>query len=90
MTKIEAAKRELVSGDKYPYDAPDDWYVDDDSHKKYPPVDWAHRAARAVINDLSDRRGIKNEFEEVDEDVRKDIIEALAEIIRQSKLEEVK
>ena len=47
-----------------------------------PPKDWAERAALGVISDLLGRRGIKWEFEKVDEDVRPEIVERMAEIIR--------
>lgn len=72
------AKRSLQHGDKFPFDAPDGWEVGD----PVPPKDWAHRAARGVLADLCDRRGIKWGFQEIDEDVRVEVVESLAGIIR--------
>lgn len=63
-----------TKGNLYPYDG----------DKKQKP-DWAHKAARGVIADLCDRRGIKWGFNDVDEDVRVEIVESLAEIIRVAK-----
>jgi hypothetical protein len=74
-------ERTLEHGDKFPFDASDHWRSSDG--KKPPkPKDWAHRAARGIIADLSDRRDIKRGFEEIDEDVRKEIVATLADIIR--------
>ncbi len=47
--------------------------------------DWAHDAAHKIIEDLLDRRGIKNELRQVDEEIRIEIVAAIAEIIRESK-----
>lgn len=71
----------LKMAQRFPYDAPDKWWNSDGEN---PPVatDWAHLAARAVIINLQDRRGIKRGFEDIDEDVRREIVESLAEIIR--------
>lgn len=66
----------LKRGDQYPYDAPDEYETPP------PAKDWAHRAARGVIADLCDRRDIKHSFGGVDEDVRVDLVETLADIIR--------
>ncbi len=67
-------------GNKFPYDASDAWMDSDDDPP--PPSDWAHSAARGVIADLTDRRNIKYGFEEVDEEVRAEIVASLAAIIR--------
>lgn len=68
----------LKFSDDYPYE------IDEDANPgaDLKPTDWAHRAARGVLSDLSDRRGIKWELQKVDMDTRKDIVAALAEIIR--------
>lgn len=47
-----------------------------------PPTDWAHAAARGVLADLLDRKGIKHGFTDVEEDTRVEIVQSLAEIIR--------
>lgn len=66
----------------FPFDAPDSWWALDEP-PILEPADWAIAAARAVVADLMDRRGIKREFEKVeDEATRAEIIESLARIIR--------
>lgn len=66
------AMRSLENGEKYPYD------------DSVPLADWAHAAARGILADLSDRRGIKNGLNDVDDGVRAEIVSALSEIIRQA------
>jgi len=68
----------LKFSDDYPYE------IDEDANPgaDLKPADWAHRAARGVLSDLSDRRGIKWELQKVDMETRKGIVTALAEIIR--------
>jgi hypothetical protein len=58
----------------FPYDSP---HNTDSSSK-----DWTYVAARGVLADLCDRKGIKDPFQLVDEYVRKDIVDTLACIIR--------
>ena len=82
---VTDAEHTLKLGSDFPYDAPDSWW--DSSATSVtpvppPPTDWAHRAARGVIADLQDRRGIKQEFNDIDEETRKEIVESLAAIIR--------
>lgn len=72
------AKHALEHGAQWPYDAPDSRSSDIPP----PAKDWAHAAARGVLADLTDRRSIKNGFRDIDEDVRVEIVESLAEIIR--------
>lgn len=82
-TPQENANLCLNRGDTYPYDDPNRF--NDDGIPVVPARDWAHRAARGILADLSDRRGIKHELEMVDDDVRIELTESLAEIIRQAK-----
>lgn len=84
MTETELAQRCLAMGAKYPYDAPDAWWNSTDST---PPAasDWAHTAARGVLSNLRDRGGIKHAFNDIDEDVRAEIVQSLANIIRAAK-----
>lgn len=78
---MDIAKHQLEHGAEFPYDATDEWWGGDG--KNPPPAkDWAHAAARGVLADLNDRKGIKRELEEVDEEVRIELVESLAEIIR--------
>lgn len=83
MEPEEIAAITLRHGAKYPYDAPDEWW-DSDGSNPPPATDWAHSAARGVLADLNDRRGIKQGFAGLDEGVRAEIIASLAEIIRQA------
>lgn len=46
------------------------------------PADSYELAALAVIADLTDRRGVKHQLENIDADVRAEIVESLTEIIR--------
>jgi hypothetical protein len=64
----------LLRGDKSPYDC--------DGEVSLPPKDWAHRAARGVIANLDDRSGIGNILDGLDLDIKVEIVDALAEIIR--------
>lgn len=66
------AERACDKGVDYPYDG----------HR--PEKDWAHKAARGVLYDLSDRGGIKHGLRDVDREVREDIVDALADIIREA------
>lgn len=77
-------QRALERGATFPYDASDAWRSADPDEPPPPAMDWAHAAARGVLADLSDRRGIKWELEKVDDDVRAEIVMALAAIIRQA------
>lgn len=63
------------AGQEHPYDA-------NDNGRARKPKDWAVKAARGVLDNLCDRRDIKRGFEQVDHDVRKEIVDSLAEIIR--------
>lgn len=65
----------LSQGDERPYDLADDESMPE-------PGDWATRAARGVIADMRDRRTIKWGFNNVDEDVRREIVASVATIIR--------
>lgn len=86
VTDIEdRAIRCVKNGARWAYDTPDMGENDE-----LPPVveeakDWAHAAARGILYDLCDRRGIKNGFDDIDEDVRKEIVESLAAVIRAAK-----
>ena len=72
-TGLSTAQRQLAHGSKYPYDG---------GSEAAPAIDWAHVAARGVMADLLDRRGVKWELEKVDLDVRADIVTAVAAIVR--------
>lgn len=83
MSPEQQAERSLRHGEKFPFDAPESWWNEPSGKASPPPAtDWAHAAARGVLADLQDRRGIKRGFEDLDEEVRVDIVSALAAIIR--------
>lgn len=67
-------------GQEYPYDG-------GEKAKARKPADWAVKAARGVLSNLSDRRGIKQELEQVDDDVREELIDTIAEIIRHAAIQ---
>ena len=75
------AQTRLIQGARYPYDAPDSWWKDAGAAAP-PAVDWAHYAARGILADLTDRSGIKYSFDNIDDDVRAEMVTTLAEIIR--------
>lgn len=70
------AKQDLMFGEAYPYDAPYDRL------EHIPSPDWTHKAARGVLRNLLDRRGIKQDLKDIDEEIRKEIVRTLANIIR--------
>jgi hypothetical protein len=70
VSEEEIAKFALEGGERYPY------------AEGFVVKDWADRAALAIAYDLCDRRGIKHEMRDVDNDVRLDLLAAHAAIIR--------
>ncbi len=74
---MNITKHRLEHGAKYPYD-----FDDCSNAPPTPATDWAHAAARGVLADLLDRRGIKWELQKVDQDVRVELTQSLSEIIR--------
>lgn len=74
----EKALNDLDYGNVYAYDA---LWSDEDG---YEPTDgdWAVKAARGILYNLSDRRGIKHELKTVDHDVRVEMVQTIADIIR--------
>ena len=75
-------KQWLKHGSLFPYDASDSWW--EKGGKPPPSASKAHTAARGVIAELQDRRGIKHGFDGIDEELRKEIVETLAQIIREA------
>ena len=77
----------IEHGAQFPYDAPEAWWNDPtagSAHGTPPPpaTDWAHAAARGILADLTNRRGIKRGFEEIDYDTKAQIVTSFAAIIR--------
>ena len=77
----DPARWALEHGARFPFDASDEWRASI-GFPPPPATDWAHAAARGVLVDLSDRRGIRNELDSLDEDIRAEIVQAIADIIR--------
>jgi hypothetical protein len=68
------ALRKLEHGAAFPYDG--------DSDNPTPATDWAHAAARGVLANLLDRGGVGNALEDLDEELRDEIVSELSLIIR--------
>ncbi|WP_274644960.1 hypothetical protein [Pseudomonas serbica] len=68
------ALRQLEHGATFPYDG--------DNDNPTPATDWAHAAARGVLANLLDRGGVGNALEDLDEELRDEIVSELALIIR--------
>lgn len=77
-------KQRLDHGSKFPYDAGSNFWEGDGNSTPPQALDWAHAAARGILADLLDRRGVKYALEEVDHDVRVEMVESLANIIREA------
>ena len=78
------AQHSIARGSKYPYDATDQWKAEEAMETPPPTADDdAHRAARGIIADLTDRAVIKYGFNGVDETVRIQIVSDIADIIRE-------
>ncbi|AXH59617.1 hypothetical protein [Pseudomonas amygdali] len=70
------AQNDLDSGRDYPFEQ------SDDVGTPVPATDWAHAAARGILSNLTGRGGIGNELEQLDEELRKEVVDEAAEIIR--------
>lgn len=75
------AQNSLDHGALFPYDAGADFW-EDRTPTPAPTLDWAHAAARGILADLGDRRGVKQELDAVDHDVRAELVQSMAAIIR--------
>jgi hypothetical protein len=85
---IHVAMSSIDIGNRYPFDATNEWWNSEDEEKDSLPVyegvpSWTVTAARGIIGNLTDRRGIKQELSihNIDEDVRQEIIHTIAKII---------
>jgi len=78
MTTEDEIRRRIEHGNRFPYDAPNDWL-----RKSDPPArDWAHSAARGILADLNDRSRIKHALADIDQETKDEIVETRAAIIR--------
>lgn len=76
-------KLAIQIGNSYPFDASDNWREGSVHAKPPAPASEYHRAARAVIADLQDRSGIKQELDNIDEETRIEIVDNIAAIIKE-------
>lgn len=65
-------------------DRPGLWRCESDAH---PVPDLAQRIAAEIEFDIRDRRGLKREFDQIDDDIQYEIRDAWAEIIRKMMVE---
>lgn len=75
---MRTASDMIDHGLEFPYDN------DSDIDGAKPIADWAHAAARGILSDLTDRRGVKHELNNIDTDIRVELVESLADIIREA------
>ncbi|MCS0584851.1 hypothetical protein NX784_25005 [Massilia pinisoli] len=95
ITPDEMAARALRRGDESLFDASQEWHRanwhEDPTINPPPATDWAHRAARGIVQELSDDHGAYLEeafhMERVGEEDRRAIIETMAAIIRRAAVE---
>jgi hypothetical protein len=60
----------LKHGADFPFDAPEGWGEPDwEKRDPLPPKDWAHAAARGVLADITDRRGVRQALDDVDHEI---------------------
>jgi len=79
------AKHRIESAKCYPYDG-----LCDEAGDLLPvrlATDPDYLAARAIINDIQDRRSLKWEWSNVEHDVREEIVDTFAAIIRAARSE---
>jgi hypothetical protein len=72
----------LFQGVESPYDAPDIFLR---NFPEIPPpsaIDWAHAAARGVIKNLVFRKGMRDAFIGISQEVRHELVAEISEIIR--------
>lgn len=74
----------LSFGDRFPYDAGEDFWRGFNPADTTPPLptDWAHRAARGIIANLDDQKSISLAHRDIDHETRAELVQAVAEIIR--------
>lgn len=77
----DSARWALEHGAKFPFDGLDEWRAAIDIDPP-PATDWAHAAARGVIANLTDREGLDDALYDFDEDIRAEIVQSIADIIR--------
>jgi hypothetical protein len=61
-------------------------YEQDDDGNAPAPMDWAHFAARGVLSNLGGRRGMDCAINDLDQEIRQEIVDTVAAIIRMAPL----
>lgn len=80
MITAKEIQRYIREAKERPYDDQDE---SGDGPPIIPPGDWATTTARAVLEELSDRKGLSHELHEIDDlDLRAEIVSCVAEVIR--------
>lgn len=75
------AQKMLDIGARFPFDATDEWR-NSEGVPAPAAVDWPHAAARGILADLTDRAGIGDALDNLDEVVRAGLTRDMAAIIR--------
>ncbi|MCP0918032.1 hypothetical protein MUB04_15950 [Acinetobacter indicus] len=75
--KIDGYKRSIRFGKDSPYDRNED-------NEMPKPLTPERIAAYGVLNNLMDRSGIRSALEDIDLDIREEIVESLAGIIKEA------
>lgn len=78
-------EKRLEHGQLFPFDETSDEHEARNSTLETLPLepkDWTIAAARGVLADLGDRRGVGQELDDIDDDIRKELVEQLSQIIK--------
>lgn len=81
-SREDRAIEALTYGSQMPFDAPDKWWHDPSDPPPPRARDWAHKAARGVMAELQGRTIIKDALADVPAALARDVVGAIAEIIR--------
>lgn len=69
---MDRAKEAIRIGCKFPFD---------ESGK---PITWQRAAVLGILCDLTDRRGIKHGFNDLDDDIKNEIVDSLTKIVEEA------
>lgn len=72
-----SAEFSIKHGNKFAYDL---MHKDEDCSTRV-GTHWSIIAARGVLSNFKDRRGLRNELDNIDDDIREEMVLELAEII---------
>lgn len=74
---------DIYEADNFPFDAPLDWWSSEAQADPPAHVDWAHRAARAIIPTLQRHNALCSTIESKSDEVRANLISEMANVLRQ-------